>query len=132
MVVGDIRGPAIGGRDGCVEDSVGVDELLRAGVVEVGEGALFELLGCGFVAGDRALGIARNWLVQPFQPFGRVEPAVAQFDQPPWSPGNGDGGQVAGVFSSGKVGRWPVREREGLQGGGGRVTRAVFQAGSKP
>jgi hypothetical protein len=34
-----VRGPAVGGEDGCVEGAVSVCEPLGAGVVEVGEGA---------------------------------------------------------------------------------------------
>ena len=68
-----------------------IGEPLRAGVVEVGEGALLQGLGRGLVAGNRPLGIACNRLVDPLDPFGRVEPAVAQFDQPPGGLGNGNG-----------------------------------------
>ena len=109
-----------------------VGEPLETDVVEIGQGVFLECLGCCFVAGDLALGITGDRFVDPFHPLGRFESAVAQFDQPPCSPGNGDGARVAGVFSSGKFGRRPVREREGLEGGGEVVTRAVFQAGSKP
>jgi hypothetical protein len=38
-----VRGPAVGGEDGCVEDAVGVCEPFGAGVVEVGEGALLQV-----------------------------------------------------------------------------------------
>ena len=42
LFVGHVGGPAIGGGDGSVELFVGEVEPGGAGVVEVGEGALFE------------------------------------------------------------------------------------------
>ena len=75
---------------------MGVGEPLGAGVVEVGEGALLQLLGRGFVAGNGTLGIAWDRLVYPFDPFGRVEPAVAQFYKPA---GSGGDGRARGSFA---------------------------------
>ncbi len=47
VVVGYVGGPAVGGEDGVVEGPVGVAEPGRHPVVELGEGALLELLGRG-------------------------------------------------------------------------------------
>ena len=88
-----------------------------ADVVEIGQGAFLECLSCCFVAGDRALGIAGDRFVDPFHPLGRIESAVAQFDQPTCSPGNGDGGSPAysvagnsgdGLSGNGKVSKVAV------------------------
>ncbi len=38
-----VRGPAVGGKDGFVESAVGVREPGGAGVVEIGEGAGFQV-----------------------------------------------------------------------------------------
>ncbi len=42
LLGGEGGGPAVGGEDGLVEGSVGVDEPLGASVVEVGKGALLQ------------------------------------------------------------------------------------------
>ena len=102
-----------------------VSKPLRAGIVEIGQGAFLELLRGGFVAGNRALGIAGNRLVDPFDPFGRVEPAVAQFNQPPCSLGNGDGAWVIRVLGSGNVRGQAFGKRECTESGSVRVTRIV-------
>ena len=81
VVGGDVGGPAVGGGDGLVERGLGVAEPLGTGVAEVGQRAGFEGL-CGlFVAGDGAHGIAGHGFIDPRHPFGRIEPAVAQFDE---------------------------------------------------
>ena len=49
--------------------------------------------------GDGALGIAGNGLVDPGDPFRRVEPAVAQLDQPAGGFGDGDGARVVRVVA---------------------------------
>ena len=56
---------------------MGVGEPLGAGVVEVGEGALLQLLGRGLVAGDGPKGIARDRLVDALYPCTSVQPKVA-------------------------------------------------------
>src|SRR6185437_17134988 len=66
--VGEGGGPAVGGEDGFVEGAVGVGEPGGAFIVEVGEGALFEV---GF------------WSVR------RVQPGVASRDE--FAGGGGDG-----------------------------------------
>ena len=42
---------------------------------------LLEFLCCRFVLGNGASGVAGHWLVTPFHPFGRSEPAGAALDQ---------------------------------------------------
>ena len=62
-----------------------VGEPLRAGVVEVRQRPFPERLRSALVAWDRALRVPRNGLVDPLDPldpFGRIQPAVAQLDQP--------------------------------------------------
>ena len=70
-----------------VKSVVRVGEPLRAGVVEVRQGALLEGLLRIVVARNRTLRVAGNRPVDPLDPFGRVEPAVAQLDQPLSFPG---------------------------------------------
>jgi hypothetical protein len=40
FLVGKVGGPAVGGENRFIQSTVGVGEPLRAGVVELGEGAL--------------------------------------------------------------------------------------------
>ena len=82
VVIGDIGRPTVRGSHGGVKGFVSVGEPLRAGVVEVRQRAFLERLRRVLVAGDRALGIAGNRLIDPLDPFGRVEPAVTQLDEP--------------------------------------------------
>lgn len=58
-----------------------IGEPLRTGVVEVGQRPLLERLRRILVAGNGALREARNWLVDLLDPFGRIQPAVAQFHE---------------------------------------------------
>ena len=109
-----------------------IGDPLRPSVVEVGQHALPEFPGRSFVARDWTLGTARNRLVHPFHPFGRVEPAVAKFHQPSGRVGDGDGARVVDVVGGGDVGREAVREGEGLEGGGRRVARIVALAEPRP
>ena len=74
--------PTVRGSHGSVKGCVGIDEPLGAGVVEVRQRALPERLCRVLVAGNRPLRIAADRLVHPLDPLGRVEPAVAQLDQP--------------------------------------------------
>ena len=104
---------------------MGVGQPLRAGVVQVGQGAFLEGLRCVLVAGHRAFGIAGHWFVHPLYPFRRVEPAVAQFNQPSGGLGNGDSVWIVGIVDGGNVRRQSVWKRERLEGGGRRVTRIV-------
>ena len=55
---------------------------LWTGVVEVREGALLEGLGGSLVTGNGTLGVAGDRFVDPFDPFRRIEPAVAQLYEP--------------------------------------------------
>jgi hypothetical protein len=77
---GGVVGPVVGGGDGLVERLVGEVEPGGAGVVEVGQGAFFQV---GFVAGfgDRAFREAGFFFFRgdhPIDPLGRVEPGFAQ------------------------------------------------------
>ena len=96
-------GPAVGGEDGLVEGAVGVREPGGTLVVEVGEGALFQIFG-----GD----------------VGRVEPGVAEADEFAGGFGDGadDGGVGFGGFGAGRVG-----EGEGHEGGIRCIAWAAFQ-----
>ena len=107
---------------------MGIGEPLRAGVVEVGEGALLQLLGRGLVAGNGTLGIAWDRLVYPLDPFGRVEPAVAQFHKTAGRRGDGQGAGIVCIVGSGNVGGQPLREGIRLKGSGWRVARIVSLA----
>ena len=51
---------------------------------------------CSSGRSSRTLRIAGDRLIYPLHPFGRVEPAVTQFDQPPGSFSNGNSGRIAG------------------------------------
>ena len=65
-----------------VKGCVRVGEPLRASVVEVRQRALLECLRRVLVARSRPLRIAVDRLVHPLDPFGRVEPAITQLDEP--------------------------------------------------
>ena len=82
IVVGNLRGPTVRGSHSRVEGAVRIDEPLRPDVVEARQRPLLERLHGVFVAGGRTLRVAGERLVHPLDPFGRVEPAVATFDQP--------------------------------------------------
>ena len=86
--------------------------------------ALLRATGTSWIAGDR--------LAHPFHPFGRVQPAVAKFDQPTRGSSDGVGARVVRVVGGGDIWREAVREREGLEGGGGRVARPILQGGAEP
>ncbi|MCU0990527.1 MAG: hypothetical protein MUE63_13290, partial [Xanthomonadales bacterium] len=138
---GGVVGPAVGGGDGLVERLVGEVQPGRAGVVEVGQGALPEV---GFVAGsgDRASGEAGLFLFRgddPVDPLRRVEPGLAQFVE-----AAGGGGDVLGQDVAGQTGRrcltgdgggitrrQACREGEGFEGGGRGVARPVFERGAE-
>ena len=68
---------------GRIELSVGVNEPLWPGVVEVGQGPLLKCDGGLLVTRYRARGIARNGFLDPLRPLGRIERAVTEFDEPP-------------------------------------------------
>jgi len=97
FLVGEVGRPAVGGEDGFVEGAVGVGEPLHfsfsASVVELGEGAVFEV-GFGGV--------------------GRVEPVVAEADE--FAGCVGDGADDGGVGLRGFGAGW-VGEGEGVEGG---------------
>ena len=71
-----------------------VGEPLWPGVVEVCKGPLLKGLRRLPVARYRALGIAGNGFLDP---LGRVEPAVAEFDEPPRRRGDGLRPWIGGV-----------------------------------
>ena len=73
---------------------MGVYEPLGTGVVKIGEGTLFQFILYGSVTGDRAPGITWDWLVNPLDPFRRVEPSFAQFHEPAGRRCNGHGAYV--------------------------------------
>ena len=125
VVVGDVDRPAVGGSNGGIENRVRIGEPLRSGVVEVRQRARFER-GCGgLVARHRTCRIAGNRLVQPLDPFGRIEPPVAQLDQPLSCVRDGGGARVVCIVGGGGVRRQPVGERKRLEGGGRGVARVV-------
>jgi hypothetical protein len=81
----------------------------RAGVVEVGQGALFQV---GLVAGlgDRAFGETGFFLFRgddPIDPLRRVEPGFAQGVEPVGGNGDADGGGAYGATF--RLRRGPVR-----------------------
>jgi hypothetical protein len=78
LLGGEGVGPGVGGEDGLVEGAVGVVEPGGALVVEVGEGALFEVF---------------------FWRVGRVEPSVAETDE--GAGGFGDGVDAGVLFFGG-------------------------------
>lgn len=83
LFVTEIVRPAVGGEDGLVQRPVGQVEPGRALVVQVGQGALFEL---------------------GFGQAGRVEPGVAQADQLGGAGGDGlDLGGVLRLAAGGKL-----------------------------
>ena len=82
VVVGDVSRPPVGGRDGDIESCVCVHEPLRPGVVEVRQRALPERLRGLLVPRNGTGRISRSRLVNPLDPFRRVQPAVAQVDEP--------------------------------------------------
>ena len=83
--------------------------------------------------GDGALGIAGYGLVDPGDPLRRVEPAVAQVDQPAGGAGDGDSTRVVRVVAGGiGLGRRGLAEEpaevdEVLLGGG-----ALLELGGAP
>ena len=81
--------------------------------------------------GDGAFGVVGGGFVDPVEPLGRVEPAVAEVDEAAGGLGDGDGARVVGIAGGGSVGRQDVGECEDLEGGGGRVAWAVFKAGAR-
>ena len=107
-VVGEVGGPAVGGRHGGVERAVGEIEPRWAGVVEFGQGAVFEACRAGGVARHQTLIAARADLeVVPLfngrgvdvtvlrasdragklqrlhaRPLGRVQPVHAPIEEP--------------------------------------------------
>ena len=97
FLVGKVGGPAVGGEDGVVEGAVGIGQPFHfafgAGVVELGEGAVFEI-GFGGV--------------------GRVEPGVAEADE--FADGVGDGADDGGIgfggFGAGWVGEGELLEND--------------------
>ena len=66
---------------------VRIVEPLRAGVVEVRQRALLERLRRVLVAENGPHRVSRNRLVNPLDPFRRIQPAVAQLEQPLTFPG---------------------------------------------
>ena len=108
-----------------------IGQPLRASVVQIGQGAFLEFFRYVLVAWHRTLGIAGDRLVYPLHPFGRIEPTVAQLDQPPGGLGNSNGVWIVGIVGSRNVGRQPGWKWKRLKGRGRRVTRTVFQGGTK-
>ena len=82
VLVGDIRRPTVRGSHSRVKSLVRISEPLRPGVVEVRQRALLERPCRLLVARYQTLRVAGNRLVDPLDPFGRVEPAVPLLDQP--------------------------------------------------
>ena len=131
VVIGDVGGPAVRGRDSNIQRRVRISEPLRAGVVEVRQRALPELLGGILVTGNRTPRIAGDRFVHPLDPLGRVEPPVAQLDEPAGGFRDGGGARVVRVVGGGDVRCQAGRERERLEGCARRVARPVFQASSR-
>ena len=125
VVVGDVSRPPVGGRDGDIESCVCVHEPLRPGVVEVRQRALPERLRGLLVARNGTSRISRSRLVHPLNPFGRVEPSVAQFDEPAGGLRDRGRARIPLVVGRGHFGRQAGRERERLEGRARRVARVV-------
>ena len=81
VVVGNVRGPPVGGRDGRIERRVRVGEPLRPIVVEARQRAFSERLHGILVARHWTFRISGNRLVLPLDPLGRIEPPIAQLDE---------------------------------------------------
>ena len=64
--------PLVGPRDRRIERGVGVHKPLWAGVVEARQRAILEWVGGCLVATNRPVRKARNRLVDPLDPLGRV------------------------------------------------------------
>ena len=89
LLVGHVREPTVRTGHSRVKSRVRIDEALRAGVVEVRQRALLQRPCRLLVAGGGPLRIAGNRLVDPLNPFRRIQPTVAQLDRPsgfPWLP----------------------------------------------
>lgn len=80
-----------------------VREPSRADIVEVGERAGAQLLLRHVVARDRQLLIAGDRRVHRRHPFGLVEPAVTELNQPPDGLRDRDTARVFGVVGGGNV-----------------------------
>ena len=89
VVVGNVRGPAVGRGNGGIERSGRVGEPLRTVVVEVRQRALPERLRGILIAGDGTPWVSRNRLIHPLDPFWRIEPPVPQLHEPPGGRANG-------------------------------------------
>ena len=133
VVVRNVRRPTVRGSHSGVKGFVCVGEPLRAGVVEVRQRSFLERLRRLLVARNGPLRITGNRLVDPLDPLGRVEPAVAQIRLVA-SGGvrNGDRTRVGGVLGRGHVRRQAGRERERREGGCRRVAGAVALAETRP
>ena len=83
-----------------------------------GEGALAEFMGGVLAAGDGVARVVGGGFFMPLHPFGRIEPAVAEFNQPPCGMSDGGGTRVVRIVGGRDIGREPAREREVLEGGG--------------
>ena len=128
VVVRDVRRPIVGGSYSRVKGLVCIGEPLRAGVVEVCQRAFFERFRRLFVARYGPLRVAGNRLVGPLDPFGRVEPAVTQFDEASGFLGYSHGTRVGGVLGCRSVRSHAGRERERVEGGCRRVAWVVALA----
>ena len=82
-----------------------INKPLRVGVVEVRQRALLERLRGVLVTRDETPRIPEDRLVDPFDPFGRVKPSVAQIDQLSGLLGYSQGTRVGGVVTRRNVGR---------------------------
>jgi hypothetical protein len=96
--------PAVSLGHGFIERGMGVCQPLRARVVEVGEGALLDLLRRLLVPGQDAIGIAGYDLRLADDEIGRVQPGLAQFVEPRRRRRDGLRARVSRVVGSGDVG----------------------------
>jgi len=115
VVVGEVRGEAVGGGDGGVEFGVGVLEPSGAGVIEVGQGALLEDGGGFLVVGQDAVREDGDDFGDAMDEVGRVEPVFPESIE--FAGGFGDGGsdRVGKDFGGREIRGHAFGEWEGLE-----------------
>ena len=116
IVLRDVARPSICLRNCGVQGFVGMGQPRGPCVVELGQCPLLQSSGCVGVARHRSLWVARYGFLDPLNPFGRVQPAVAERDQVPGGIGNGNRTWVRGVIGRWDAGFQSCRERECLKG----------------
>ena len=120
--------PAVGFGHRFIQRLVGVVEPCGTGVVEVGQGARLEDLGGGLVLRQQAVWVAGDHLGNPVHEVGGVQPVFALGVQVGGGGGDLLRARVGGIVGGGNVGRQPLGEGEGLEGGRGGVAGVVADA----